>query len=237
MGMFNWLFHERVYSIMNDDHAHLMEILQALRAVVNDDYGAVFDPEERLDHVEMEIKRLIDDSAEHFLREETLMVAYGYPRLAEHRSEHLLLIRSIQTYLSNLVQNQSPITPDIVAYLTEWLTHHIRTADKRLEAYLRTCHGRAEHIGHDVSETTGLAPGHFALSAKNVKLWAKLSFCPTLAVTRGGRHEVQDDDQERTSRRLNRMAAHTQKLAIAEPERHHHPTSNNDYHGWYYGNR
>ncbi|MEI8396080.1 MAG: hemerythrin family protein [Rhodospirillaceae bacterium] len=140
MGFFDWLkkpaYAEPVYTVMNDDHVHLYNILGELRQ--GGGHGQETDAarEARRKHCLTIVKRLLVESVEHFKREEMLMLRYGYPKAAAHKTEHLIMTRSMEMYQSQLSAGSLPPARDIAQYLKNWLTNHIRTTDRLLERFL-----------------------------------------------------------------------------------------------------
>ena len=140
MGFLNWgrkaSIPDQIYSVMNDDHVTLYRIFAELRDAVAVQTKGETERGFREITLLGIIRKLIDKVRDHFGREEALMDKYSYPEARAHRSEHLMLLRSIETYHANLISGARPITDEVVKYLKAWLTNHIRTADRRLDRFL-----------------------------------------------------------------------------------------------------
>ncbi len=189
MGFFNWMRKpsesDLVYSVMNDDHVELYRVVEDLQKAVTRRCNG--DTERSLQKVEILaiIKTLIDKAAEHFQREDALMDRYRYPERREHRGEHGMLLCSVETYYANLAASGQPITKEVVRYLKDWLTNHIRTADHRLDRFLTSVTRKDATPGVLASGTS-----EAGWTAENTMLWA--SFHDTVT-----RETVTDNRQQR----------------------------------------
>jgi hemerythrin len=71
----------------------------------------------------------------HFAAEESLMLAAGYPQLAEHSAEHSAFrARLGDLHLRSISEDVSSAT---VALLHDWLIHHITGTDMAYVPYLK----------------------------------------------------------------------------------------------------
>ena len=140
MGIFNWgqkaTIPDAVYSVMNDDHVELYQIVRELADGARQRADGIYERDVKRLHLIGIIRRLIDKASEHFRREDQLMDAYRYPEAKAHRSEHLMLLRSIEMSLSRLSAEGRPVTEEVVKGLKDWLTNHIRTTDRKLDRFL-----------------------------------------------------------------------------------------------------
>ena len=87
---------------------------------------------------------------EHFSREENFMIQAGYPGAEEHIKSHRALSRKV-TLLRKLHHDETAtIDPQkFVAFLSNWLSHHILKIDM---AYLPYLHGEAKDRDEDLGE-------------------------------------------------------------------------------------
>lgn len=97
--------------------------------------------------LEMEGERLIEDFHEilgqlisytenHFRDEERLLSANSYPKLAEHRAEHIEYSTRLTGFLLD-VGNGIVDREGLFEYLTEWWTKHILCSDKAYMPFLK----------------------------------------------------------------------------------------------------
>lgn len=89
-----------------------------------------------------QIGRIIGNLAkyvdEHFSREEALMETYDYPGLAQHKRIHRHLTRTV--YAVRIIFGSKPKIIDpgkLLAFLRDWLIHHILEEDTKYAPYLR----------------------------------------------------------------------------------------------------
>ena len=140
---------------MNEDHVNLYRTIGGLRR------GDVAALGER-------IKALLRESKAHFAREEALMDIYGYDLGRAHRYEHLALIRSLEMYQSRLSAAPGAANEDVSRYLKQWLTKHIRTADRMLERFLLTADRNRElHCRMAVTAASRVKLGVLLVSSRN----------------------------------------------------------------------
>ena len=76
-------------------------------------------------------------AAFHFLSEENLMTQYGYPGLAEHRSQHFDLIQELSVRQSIFLGERSrENVNDLIDFLLTWFYSHTVSVDKCFANYL-----------------------------------------------------------------------------------------------------
>lgn len=82
------------------------------------------------------LQRLINYGNDHFSIEEAYMRKINYPDLESHMQSHKYFRNKIKSYMSSqcVFDEQSAI--ELSAYLTNWLTTHIFTADKSFETFV-----------------------------------------------------------------------------------------------------
>ncbi|WP_206485638.1 bacteriohemerythrin [Thalassotalea sp. G2M2-11] len=79
---------------------------------------------------------LVNYTKYHFEREEKLMEKYDYPDFAEHKKQHIEMIKQVD-HFANLYQQQGhDALNEISDFLTNWLINHINGTDKRYSKYL-----------------------------------------------------------------------------------------------------
>ncbi len=202
MGFFNWgrkaTNADQVYSVMNDDHVDLYRIVAELRDGIAIQVRGGTERGFQQINLLGTIQKLIDKARAHFQREEALMAEYGYPDARAHRSEHLMLLRSIETYHANLASGGRPITDEVVKYLKAWLTNHIRTTDRQLDRFLVSAAKKAAPGGRGDLHQGGEA----GWTAENTLLWATLQDTVSSETVRVHRRQNADSLQEMQVRHL-----------------------------------
>ena len=164
MAFFNRLFggstSSRIYSVMNEDHAELYKLVAQLRDVAG--WRCKSDEDRAEQHASFLtlVGKLVVDVTAHFEREEGLMKRYDYPLARQHGKEHVVLLRTIETFQIGLRNESPPLTAETVDYLKEWLTRHIGSADRHLETFLAACSDKRTFKRKDLS-TEGWHPLSF----------------------------------------------------------------------------
>lgn len=110
-------------------HIHLVRILRQLKECL----GLGWDSLDSRNTVKVLLEYLRD----HFSYEESLMSRYGYPKLTEHRREHMALMERLIRYDREFKSQVKTNINSIVDILYEWLMGHILGSDKILGRFLR----------------------------------------------------------------------------------------------------
>jgi hemerythrin-like metal-binding protein len=199
MGFFNWArkgsIPEAIYSVMNDDHVELYRIVSELSDIVGQRCTSPHERDVQRLHLLGVVQKLIDKATEHFRREEHLMEAYRYPEAKVHRSEHLMLQRTIETTLSRLSAEHHPITEDVPKNLKSWLTNHIRTADRQLDRFLIAA---SKKMGS--ADNLKLAQGMPAWTPEHSMYWASFNDAVSIQTVSENRKKNADAIQEMEER-------------------------------------
>ncbi|MBI5634804.1 MAG: hemerythrin family protein [Nitrospirae bacterium] len=72
----------------------------------------------------------------HFFAEEEAMRKYSYPEYDSHRKEHIDLTEKTLGLLQESYNSKESIGPEVLAFLKEWLRHHILETDKQYSPFL-----------------------------------------------------------------------------------------------------
>jgi len=113
---------------IDEDHRRLIELFNILNHAVAEGDAP--------NYIEAVMDELISCTLWHFRHEERLMLRYGYPGLAEHKSEHEELIASAKALQEKLLREGKPVLAEDLRFLEHWLTGHILGSDKDLGAHL-----------------------------------------------------------------------------------------------------
>jgi hemerythrin len=91
------------------------------------------------EEVSRTITFLHDYVVQHFAAEETLMVARGYPGLADHRAEHDAYVNEVRLLEADLERDgpSTGLTVRVSTELTKFLRSHILRTDRAMVAFLR----------------------------------------------------------------------------------------------------
>lgn len=83
---------------------------------------------------------LVEYTKIHFATEEGIMTQMRYPKLAEHKAQHQILIKQVINIIQNVAENHNYINDDLMLFLRNWLVHHVLGHDKLIEEYSRKIH-------------------------------------------------------------------------------------------------
>ena len=147
--------------LIDNDHKDLVD-------TVNDLYDAI--QARRADEaVARALAMLSTYVQEHFAREEKLMADYGYPGLAAHKALHNALRRRVHAIrMVHASDPQRLESAKLLAFLRDWLVHHILESDLDYVPYLT---GEAEPQGESQSaDTAGQATVGEIRAAETVKI-------------------------------------------------------------------
>ena len=136
---------------MDHHHQHLVRLL-------NDTYDEF---REGVDVPESFIEELIRLTADHFSYEERLMTEVSYPHVDQHRNEHRLFSGRIMELQKSYLEKKD-VSVDLLWFLCNWVTHHMRQSDADLGLFLelsRHCKGVNQSSMAACSPQAAPAPG------------------------------------------------------------------------------
>jgi len=116
------------WSFMDDDHVRLIEMVNAVHAASRSGKGDEMIP--RL------IDELTDYCRTHFGKEETAMRQSRYPLAADHKMQHDLMMVRVAELEKGVAEGNAISASDLVSFLTDWQSDHIRRHDRDLARYL-----------------------------------------------------------------------------------------------------
>ncbi|MBK5938839.1 bacteriohemerythrin [Halochromatium roseum] len=82
------------------------------------------------------INGLVSYTRIHFVNEERLFVAHGYPDAAAHKQEHARFIFKVKAFQDDFERGKLGLSIDLMNFLSDWLRDHIMESDQRYSAYL-----------------------------------------------------------------------------------------------------
>jgi hemerythrin len=108
---------------MDEQHQRLFAILDQLHnAMLNGKGNAAM--------AEV-LTSLQDYTVQHFAKEEQYMAKFGYPGLAEQKTQHALFIKKIAEYQKGLADKKLGLSLDVMNFLKDWLVKHIQVVDAK----------------------------------------------------------------------------------------------------------
>lgn len=73
---------------------------------------------------------------EHFANEEALMQRHSYPGYLDHKVKHTALTNQVLEYANRLKEGKTTAAVELIEFLKNWLTAHIKSIDKKYGPYL-----------------------------------------------------------------------------------------------------
>jgi hemerythrin len=80
---------------------------------------------------------LLEYTKTHFAAEEALMRKYGYPQALAHKEQHDKLTAQVMNLQKRLRAGENTLSLSVMAFLKDWLEHHIAGSDQSYSAYIR----------------------------------------------------------------------------------------------------
>ena len=85
----------------------------------------------------------MDYTVKHFKDEEKFMEQHGFPGLAAHKTEHILLLQEAADFQENYNANPASVRPiEVARFLGDWLTHHIQQMDFTYATFIKAKGGK-----------------------------------------------------------------------------------------------
>lgn len=111
-------------TVIDYEHAKILSLLDELQA------GPV--------NPSLVIKALNEYTERHFLVEEELMAAYGYPKLDEHCRHHDFFRTKVRGLIGFMGGDEIAKTKAIGDFLATWIEQHICQVDKHLTDFIHS---------------------------------------------------------------------------------------------------
>ncbi len=109
------------------EHQTLINTLNHLHARIEEGHGG--------ETMRVILGRLTDYAHTHFRHEEALFELYGFAQADAHRAEHVEFGNKVMELQLGLLKGKSTVSRETLAFLRDWLSHHILNSDR---AY-KTC--------------------------------------------------------------------------------------------------
>lgn len=115
---------------LDDQHKMLVGLMNQLIEAIKTN--------EKEENIHRILDNLITDTAEHFLREETLMLEFSDPGYEEHRNAHNKLSTEVVKYFKDYHEGDIDTVQKLVPLLKDWLMDHLIKEDKKLGEFLNS---------------------------------------------------------------------------------------------------
>ena len=116
------------------EHQHLFALAESLFEGIRCGHGR--------DILGPLLDALVEFACCHFAHEEELMEQIGYPHHPEHRQQHADLRARVSQMRGRYAAGETGMHMELLQFLTEWLSCHTTTSDRRIGTYMRK-HGLA----------------------------------------------------------------------------------------------
>ena len=112
----------------DDEHKVLLDIINEMFVIVRD--------QKSVEHLVIEINKLIQYTQEHFTEEEAAMEAVGYPALEEHKEIHGKLLKDVTLFKKRVDEGDEEAITTFYHFLRDWLLTHIIEEDMQYKPFL-----------------------------------------------------------------------------------------------------
>jgi hemerythrin len=92
---------------------------------------------------------LVQMTRSHFHNEEQVMRDLGFPGLAEHHREHVMLLAELQDLIREIENGERLFGLNTLKSLKLWQIDHVISSDREFMQYFREQHGSAGDSGSD----------------------------------------------------------------------------------------
>ncbi len=113
---------------IDDQHKGLVKLVNELHVAMLSGHAK--------DSLASILSQLISYTRAHFITEEVLLQAQGYPELAAHKAEHESLTAKVLQFQKEFVAGKAMLSMEILEFLKNWLKNHIMGTDKRYSPFM-----------------------------------------------------------------------------------------------------
>jgi hemerythrin len=122
------------HDCLDEQHIELANVLNQLHHFVVHEKKRQYAGK---DQICQQLANLVDIARRHFKTEEALMRAHGYPRIAEHHREHVILLAELQEWTREIETGSKPFTLQTLTALKHWQIDHVIYSDRLFADYLK----------------------------------------------------------------------------------------------------
>lgn len=114
--------------LIDEQHIQLISYFNDTAALVHNGYTK--------ETVITVLETLVLYTIEHFTSEEQLMKTHKFPEIDSHIAEHTAFFQKTHEFVRRLThKNEVDFLPDLVMFLSTWITNHIKNVDIKLRIY------------------------------------------------------------------------------------------------------
>ena len=114
--------------LFDNEHKMLVDIINEMFVIVRDKKG--------LDHLPVQINKLIQYTQEHFADEEEAMAKVDYPALEAHKAAHAKLLHDVTVFKQRAENGDEQVITTFYHFLRDWLLTHIVEEDMHYKPFL-----------------------------------------------------------------------------------------------------
>ena len=81
------------------------------------------------------VNDLYSYAGSHFATEEKLFDRFGYPEAPSHKARHREFVKKVSEFKESYESGKLALTVEVMNFLKDWLTSHIRGTDKKYSAF------------------------------------------------------------------------------------------------------
>jgi hemerythrin len=121
----------------DEDHKQLIRFINELHAAIQDvdAQGEIAE-----DEIEIALHRLENYFQYHCVQEEVFMKKIAFPEIDEHLECHKNFLIEVQAMSQSFRGSRNPRhATELMQFIYDWLTNHIKTIDKKYCDYLQSC--------------------------------------------------------------------------------------------------
>lgn len=111
---------------IDNQHTELFRIADEAYELLRQEFVA-----DKFDNIVAIIVQLKEYAIQHFSDEEAYMLSIGHKKFLSHKMEHEDFLEKVNNIdFDSMDHNQTETLVDIMAFLSDWLVHHILEKDK-----------------------------------------------------------------------------------------------------------
>ncbi len=115
---------------IDDQHKGLVRLVNELHVAMLSGHGK--------DVLSGILSQLVSYTRTHFMTEEIMLQAQGYPELAGHKVEHERLTAKVLQFQKEFVAGKAMLSMGILDFLKDWLKNHIMGSDKKYSPFINS---------------------------------------------------------------------------------------------------
>lgn len=112
----------------DDEHKVLLDIINDMFIIVRDQKG--------VEHLPVQVNKLIQYTQEHFRDEEEAMEKAGFPALEDHKAAHAKLLHDVTAFKKRIDEGDEQVITTFYHFLRDWLLNHIVEEDMQYKPFL-----------------------------------------------------------------------------------------------------